>query len=79
MARHFDPKFEKEMGIDKVPDDVRDELDASSDHAYGCDCDRCLSWWARVGPDGGEPGCYGPFTKEQVNQRQRELGETETP
>jgi hypothetical protein len=54
-------------------------LDVADRHRFGCDCDTCLSWWALCGPDGGEPGSYGPFTKEQVNTRQKELGETETP
>ena len=45
-----------------------------SNHVFGCDCDTCLSWWALCGPDGGEPGEYGPFTKDQVNERQRKLG-----
>lgn len=47
-------------------------------HPYDCTCKICLTAWAMVGPDGGEPGNYGPFTKEQVNARQRELNEAET-
>ena len=54
-------------------------LDETSEHPFGCDCVKCLDWWALCGPDGGEPGQYGPFTKEQVNKRQRELGEELTP
>ncbi len=53
-------------------------LDISSNHSYDCACNTCLSWWASVGPNGGEPGSYGPFTKEQVNAKQRELGMEET-
>ena len=75
----FDKETEKKLGIDQVPDDVRAELDAGSDHKFDCDCNTCLTWWARVGPEGGEPGSYGPFTKTKVNARQRELGELETP
>jgi hypothetical protein len=53
-------------------------LDESWSHPYNCNCDICLSGWALVGPDGGEPGSYGPFTTEQVNERQRDLGVSET-
>jgi hypothetical protein len=74
----FDKETEKRLGIDGIPADVRVELDAGSSHPFGCDCDTCLTWWARVGPEGGEPGSYGPFTKDQVNARQRELGIQET-
>ncbi len=47
-------------------------------HGYECACPRCLTWWALMGPDGGEPGCYGPFTKDQVNAEQRRIGEQVT-
>jgi hypothetical protein len=50
-----------------------------TDHVYGCNCDVCLTWWALMGPDGGEPDSYGPFKREQVNERQREIGREETP
>lgn len=53
-------------------------LDEAWSHHFRCDCDVCLSGWAIVGPDGGEPGSYGPFTKQQVNARQIELGVEET-
>ena len=43
-------------------------------HTYGCNCDVCLTWWALMGPDGDDPGDYGPFEKEQVNARQRAIG-----
>ena len=46
----------------------------SLQHEYICNCDTCLSWWAQMGPDGYEPGQYGPFTTETINARQRELG-----
>lgn len=48
-------------------------------HTYGCSCDQCCTWWALMGPDGGEDGNYGPFTKEQVNARQREIEIEVTP
>ena len=54
-------------------------LDRASDHHYQCRCDDCLTWWALCGPDGDTPGDYGPFTKAEVNARQREIGEEETP
>ncbi len=48
-------------------------IDKGWSHPYTCACDTCLSSWALVGPDGDEPGSYGPFTVEQVNARQRML------
>ena len=56
----------------------RDVLDAASNHSYLCRCDLCLAWWALMGPNGGEPGKYGPFSRAEVNERQRQLGESET-
>jgi len=53
-------------------------LDEAWSHDYQCNCDICLSGWALVGPDGGEPGHYGPFTKKEINQRQRYLNIDET-
>lgn len=53
--------------------------DVAGSHHYRCTCDICLEWWAGTGPDGGEPGHYGPFTKEQVNAKQKELGFEITP
>lgn len=51
----------------------------SWDHSYSCKCNLCLIWWAECGPDGGEAGKYGPFTRDQVNAKQRELGIEVTP
>ena len=51
----------------------------ASDHNYNCRCDKCLEWWAQMGPDGGDPGDYGPFTKDEVNGKQKELNFAITP
>lgn len=55
------------------------EFDQASDHDYNCQCMKCLKWWAKMGPDGGEPGQYGPFTTSQVNMMQVQLGIPTTP
>jgi len=65
--------------IDKLTDDEKRALDAGSNHTYDCRCEKCLTWWAMCGPDGGVPGNYGPFDKAEVNERQRELGLGESP
>lgn len=54
-------------------------LDAGSNHPYNCRCATCLTWWAHMGPDGGDAGDYGPFTKDEVNGEQRRLGIEVTP
>ena len=63
--------------VDAIAKDIdrrnRKILDEAWSHPYSCNCDTCLSCWALVGPDGGTPGSYGPFTKEEVNKRQREM------
>lgn len=47
------------------------------DHPYTCDCDECLTWWAKAGPDPDEPEGenYGPFTKDQVRKRREEISQ----
>jgi len=35
----------------------------SSEHSYTCTCQKCLGWWASMGP---EEGSFGPFTQEQI-------------
>ena len=59
------------LGITKQEQEV---LDAGSSHNYNCRCDTCLQWWIEVGPDGGEPGEYGPFSRDEVIARATELG-----
>jgi hypothetical protein len=49
-----------------IPQDELEVIDGTSDHDYRCNCNTCLRWWVLMGPDGGEPGKYGPFTREQV-------------
>jgi len=42
---------------------------AASDHPYDCRCEKCLAWWASIGPEGDDPdtpGAFGPFTKQEV-------------
>lgn len=40
------------------------------EHPARCSCDLCLIWWAEYGARGD----FGPFTREQVNAKRRELG-----
>lgn len=53
------------LGIPKAEQRI---LDSVGNHEYMCNCSACLQWWALVGPDGGGPGSYGPFTTEQVKK-----------
>lgn len=62
-----------------MPPEHQQIIDTASNHPYGCMCQTCLSWWALIGPDGGDPGDYGPFTKEQVNAEQVRMGVEVTP
>ena len=54
-------------------------IDAASDHSYHCKCANCLEWWALMGPDGGDPGDYGPFSTHEVNTAQVRLNLRITP
>lgn len=49
-----------------IPADEQAILDAGSRHGGRCRCETCLRWWVLMGPDGGEPGQYGPFTRAEV-------------
>jgi len=62
---------ERGKGMDPLHKEICDKADK---HSYGCSCDICLRWWALMGPDGGEPGNYGPFIQAQVNEMQRSMG-----
>lgn len=37
---------------------------AACDHVYSCRCEKCLQWWATIGPDDG--GDYGPFSLDEI-------------
>ena len=68
-ARLSEEKKEKKMaaGIDN-------DFLAASEHGFTCRCPRCLKWWVKMGPDGGVPDDYGPFSTEEVKQAAEELG-----
>lgn len=59
------------LGIDR---ETQSALDSGSNHDYRCTCDTCLRWWVEMGPDGMEPGNYGPFTRDQVVTEAVRLG-----
>lgn len=61
-----------------LPPGVADALQTAQQHAPECACDACLVFWAYAGPDFAGGG-YGPFSRAQVNAKQRELGLEETP
>lgn len=48
----------------------------SCEHPYGCHCEKCLHWWARMGPeDPEEDGEFiGPFRREDVEMYCEEKG-----
>lgn len=50
------------------------EFAEASNHPYRCRCQKCLDWWVSVGPDGGEPDNFGPFTTDEVKARAKERG-----
>ncbi len=51
-----------------VPPEEMAVLDAGNEHAYGCECSKCLHWWRLMGPNPGEDlsDPYGPFAIERV-------------
>ncbi len=49
-----------------IPPDEQFILDGGSDHVYNCRCQQCRRWWVLMGPNGGDPGDYGPFTRDEV-------------
>jgi len=42
---------------------------AASEHPYNCRCDKCLAWWASMGPD--EDDGYGPFEPQEIEEYKR--------
>lgn len=65
-------------GINLPPTTIA-RLRRAHSHDKMCDCESCLLWWTYAGPDGGIPGDYGPFEKDLVNEKQRELNVEVTP
>lgn len=55
-------------------DEISESFKYASDHPYNCRCQKCLDWWVDIGPDGGEPDSFGPFTTEEVMKRAEERG-----
>jgi hypothetical protein len=49
-------------------------LDRGGNHGYHCRCNQCLQWWVLMGPDGMEPGAYGPFTRDEVLAEAKRMG-----
>lgn len=62
-----------------LPDTMLGKIRRASQHDKMCDCAACGIWWAYAGPHEGIPGDYGPFSREVINDRQRELGLELTP
>lgn len=75
MNQQQKDQFARAMGI---PAEDQVILDNSSNHPYNCRCIQCLDWWVLMGPDGGEPGKYGPFTRTEVVVRADETGKDMT-
>lgn len=67
-------QFAESLGISPTDQAI---LDAGSNHNYRCTCEQCCSWWVLMGPDGDEPGHYGPFTREQVVEKARKMSKDE--
>lgn len=70
--------FLRSLSEDMSKEDIH-VCNTAGSHPFRCNCPTCLHWWALAGPDGDKPGCYGPFTKDEVNAKQRELNIEETP
>ena len=45
------------------------------DHSYSCRCNLCAAAWVILGPDGGEPGNFGPFDEDEIRAMAKEIGE----
>jgi hypothetical protein len=52
---------------------IPDEFVQASDHPSLCRCDKCLNWWATMGPDPDYNSC-GPFSLDEVNAKRIKLG-----
>jgi hypothetical protein len=65
--------LERRMGM-AIPADELAVLDANSNHPYTCRCKNCCRWWVLMGPDGGEDGNYGPFSRDEVLAEAKEWG-----
>jgi hypothetical protein len=63
MNKEFNDRMAKALGITKEEQGVLE-----SNHPYSCRCETCKSWWKMMGPDGDEPGNYGPFSAEEIEQ-----------
>lgn len=58
------------------PTPISQDFIEASEHDFKCRCDKCLDWWVAMGPDGGEPDQFGPFTTDEVRDRAKATGET---
>lgn len=49
---------------------------AAGDHPYTCRCQKCLDWWASMGPDGepDESGAFGPFSRGEIEDYCEKIG-----
>lgn len=65
--QNFIDTFIENMGIEQ------DFVD-SSEHPYKCRCDKCLSWWATMGPEDPNDMSFGPFNQDEVEAYCQEMG-----
>ena len=50
---------------------ISDDFRAATEHPYSCRCDKCLAWWAKIGPEEAKempdaPLTYGPFSEDEI-------------
>lgn len=65
--QNFIDEFVEAFGIEQ------DFVDAS-EHPPNCRCDKCLAWWASMGPEDDEGQYFGPFTSAEVKAHCRKHG-----
>lgn len=50
-------------------------MNVASEHHFRCRCDKCAAWWVLMGPDGGVPDDFGPFSTEEIQAAAVRIGE----
>ena len=47
---------------------IPDRFVEATDHPYDCRCEKCMEWWARMGPEDDTGDDFGPFTADEIER-----------
>jgi hypothetical protein len=66
MAVNRSPALQRFIDFFADKFNIDQDFKDASNHDYDCTCEKCLAWWAAMGPEDADGEDFGPFTRQQV-------------